>query len=580
MSVARDLIIDQLSPAVDGDHLATWYTQGHSDGLGDRLLMFDNTSAPSWEILRFRPALARDPRFESALRQRMDHLASFQHPTFPLVRPLKGLGHEDGLAVVSTFAPGLRLSEAMKRPRSPAFAVRLLRQLAPAVAALQQHHPGMFHGALDADRIVVTADGRLTIREHMVGAALASLGLSAATLWSEYRVIAGPAPAFPALDSRSDVIQLGLVVLALMAGRRIGPDEYPDKIEGLLDEIAQRNGRGALVTFQSLRYWLERALQLDEYMFDSARDASDALTELRDDAEQRDEFRATVGPTLHDGIDVRAALTAGLPAAEGDFSPTPPKDLNPFSSDDERAEIGSEQVQPARRRVGGMVYWAAAVVAVVAVAEAVFIGRLLYARAAAPPPTPPIASVATPGHSVPSASFAELDANKSEPTTDMGDAKGTTLRVASASMTVSTPSASQRNGGFRVSAPFEVHVLDNERVLGSSTDGPMVAAAGRHEFEFVNSVIGYRVRRVVDIKAGQITSVSVAMPNGTLNINAVPWAAVWIDGNSLGDTPIGNLSVPAGEHEILFRHPQLGERREKAIVRADTATRVTVNLER
>jgi serine/threonine-protein kinase len=70
------------------------------------------------------------------------------------------------------------------------------------------------------------------------------------------------------------------------------------------------------------------------------------------------------------------------------------------------------------------------------------------------------------------------------------------------------------------------------------------------------------------------------MPNGTLNINAVPWAAVWIDGNSFGDTPLGNLSLPAGSHEIVFRHPQLGERREKAMVRADTATRVTVNFER
>src|SRR5262249_62315070 len=157
MRVAHDLIIDQLAaPAVDGEkHLATWYTQGHSDGLGDRLLMFDNTSAPSWEILRFKPELARDERFEAALRARVEQLGSFKHPAFPLVRPLKGLGHEDGLAVVSTHAPGLPLSEAMKRPRSAAFAVRLLRQLAPALAALQEHGDGMFHGMVDAQRIAV-----------------------------------------------------------------------------------------------------------------------------------------------------------------------------------------------------------------------------------------------------------------------------------------------------------------------------------------------------------------------------------------------------------------------------------------
>ena len=56
------------------------------------------------------------------------------------------------------------------------------------------------------------------------------------------------------------------------------------------------------------------------------------------------------------------------------------------------------------------------------------------------------------------------------------------------------------------------------------------------------------------------------MPNGTLNINAQPWAAVWLDGNSIGETPLGNLSVVPGEHEIVFRHPELGERRERTMV--------------
>ena len=53
-------------------------------------------------------------------------------------------------------------------------------------------------------------------------------------------------------------------------------------------------------------------------------------------------------------------------------------------------------------------------------------------------------------------------------------------------------------------------MLDGERVIGSSVDGPIIASAGRHEFEFVNSAIGYRVRQVVDVKAGQITPLVVA----------------------------------------------------------------------
>ena len=88
------------------------------------------------------------------------------------------------------------------------------------------------------------------------------------------------------------------------------------------------------------------------------------------------------------------------------------------------------------------------------------------------------------------------------------------------------------------------------------------------------------MRQVVDVRVGQVTPLVVAVPNGTLNINAQPWAVVWLDGASIGETPLGNLSVVPGEHEIVFRHPELGEHREKTMVRAGVETRVAVNLQK
>jgi hypothetical protein len=145
---------------------------------------------------------------------------------------------------------------------------------------------------------------------------------------------------------------------------------------------------------------------------------------------------------------------------------------------------------------------------------------------------------------------------------------------------VPAAAAAPRRGGFRLVSPIEVHVLVGEQVLGSSSDGPIVAPVGQHEFEFVNSLLGYRSRHLVDVRPGQITSLPITVPNGSLNINAVPWATVSIDGSPVGETPIGNLSIPAGEHEIVFRHPELGERRERLIVRVDGPTRVSVNLQK
>lgn len=574
MRLAHDFIIDDVTPAVGPEpHLATWYTQGHSDGFGDRLLMFDNTSAPSWEILRFRPALAREPAFERALRQRVEQLTSFRHPAFPLVRPLKSFAQEDGLAVVSTFAPGVRLTEAIKRPRGIPFTLRLLHQLVPALAALQQHDRDICHGAIDVDRILVTAEGQLTVREHMLGSGLANLHLPAATLWSDYQIIAASADvASPDFDARTDVIQVGILVLSLLAGRRVLPQEYPDRIEALLDEIAQRNDRRTLADFQRLRYWLERALQLDEYMFESAVDAAAALADLHSDADRADTFRPLVGAWAD------APVTAGAAEQPGQLEEHAGRPSLTGAVENVDASVRHDTVRTqARSRSERWMYWAAALVAIVAIAEAGFIGRLLYGRVMAPPTLPETKLPETTRTEAPAVLPVE-QANGAVGSAD--DGKLSPVKTSGAPAAAPAVSTSQRNGGMRLTASFEVHVLDHDRVLGSSADGPIVAPAGQHEFEFVNSAIGYRVRKTVDIKPGQITPVWVPQPTGTLNINAVPWAAVWLDGNSLGDTPLGNVLVPAGEHELVFRHPQLGERREKALVRADGATRVTVNFER
>ena len=84
-------------------------------------------------------------------------------------------------------------------------------------------------------------------------------------------------------------------------------------------------------------------------------------------------------------------------------------------------------------------------------------------------------------------------------------------------------------------------------------------------------------RRVARLRSvpGEITTLAVAVPPGRLSVNAEPWAEVWIDNRPMGETPLANLEIPIGEHEVVFRHPDLGERRQNVIVRADTVARVS-----
>ena len=46
----------------------------------------------------------------------------------------------------------------------------------------------------------------------------------------------------------------------------------------------------------------------------------------------------------------------------------------------------------------------------------------------------------------------------------------------------------------------------------------------------------------------------------------------------LGTTPIANVSVPIGTHEIVWRHPELGERRQSVTVTAKAPVRIAMDL--
>lgn len=78
--------------------------------------------------------------------------------------------------------------------------------------------------------------------------------------------------------------------------------------------------------------------------------------------------------------------------------------------------------------------------------------------------------------------------------------------------------------------------------------------------------------------AGKIAKIQVDAPTAAVNVNARPWADVFIDGKNVGQTPIGNLSLPIGTHEVVFRHPELGERRQTVTVTATGPNRIAVDL--
>ena len=129
-----------------------------------------------------------------------------------------------------------------------------------------------------------------------------------------------------------------------------------------------------------------------------------------------------------------------------------------------------------------------------------------------------------------------------------------------------------------VVAPIELQVFDGSALVGNSTTNRILVLAGRHTINLVNAELKYQEARTVEVQAGRVATVRVEVPNGVLHVNAVPWAEVFVDGRRVGETPIANLAVPIGAHEITLRNPKFPEQKRSVVISLAGPSRLGVDL--
>ena len=135
------------------------------------------------------------------------------------------------------------------------------------------------------------------------------------------------------------------------------------------------------------------------------------------------------------------------------------------------------------------------------------------------------------------------------------------------------------SGWISVKAPFTIEIREEGLLLGTTDSDKLMLASGRHTLELVNQALAYRQTRIVQVAPGKVVPIVIDLPHGTVNLNAAPWAEVWMDGRRIGETPIGNLSVPIGAHEIVFRHPEFGEKKHAISVTTAAPVRLSVSMQ-
>jgi serine/threonine protein kinase len=160
-------------------------------------------------------------------------------------------------------------------------------------------------------------------------------------------------------------------------------------------------------------------------------------------------------------------------------------------------------------------------------------------------------------------------------TQDVKVEAGTT---ASLVVPLSSPKNAPVSGWISVNAPVPLQIFEDSRLLGSSQSERIMVSVGRHQLVMVNEGVGFSQSQVVNVTPGRVTPIKPRWPSATTSFNATPWAEVWVDGQQIGETPLANIAVPVGNHDVLFRHPELGEKHVRAVVTLTTPAKVSVDM--
>src|SRR5438874_5112035 len=108
-----------------------------------------------------------------------------------------------------------------------------------------------------------------------------------------------------------------------------------------------------------------------------------------------------------------------------------------------------------------------------------------------------------------------------------------------------TPVAPVVNGTLAVSSPISTEIYQGEKYLGS-TPTTLDLPAGTYALEYRHGELRQTVTHIVKPKE---TTAAMVTFDVTVQINARPWAQVFIDGaqrRPLGQTPLSDVKVPIG----------------------------------
>ena len=491
-------------------------------------------------LKRIRPELTADTEFVQMFEAEARIAARLHHPNIVSVFDFDR--HDGQMFLTMEYVDGCDLKQIIQEAGTArlsipvAFAVHVMDGL---LAALDHAHTGsadgktqpVIHRDVSPHNVLLSKDGTVKLADFGIAK---SRGLSDAT---QVGVIKGK-PAYLApeqMDGRvspsSDLFGAGLVLHETLTGKRaVRPDNnmplaarlatfeyipvpwFSDKLNGFLSILLARDPHGRFASADAARTAL-KALEIPP------------LSEKEAAALVQSAVRLKHQRLALERADAKGALPR-ISRIETRFSTTPSGDRPVRSGEAEEEDPAPTPASPAskapkRRRFAPLFL-------VVAALFAVGVGILALARKgrtdleAAPTPTTSVKEDAHPSSS-PKAADGNASPRRSADTPKPPSAPTTAIEK-------NAPGSTGSGAEHEAVEAKIVRLTEPPVPEENDTESP----SNGHEEK------------------------SASPKRGSLNVNVRPWAEVYVDGTSRGTTPIHNLALRAGTHELRIENKPLG----------------------
>jgi len=453
---------------------------------------------------------------------------------------------------------------------------------------------GIVHRDISPQNILVTFDGTVKIVDFGIAKATHKMGKTrSGVLKGKYAYMSPEQVRGQPMDHRADLWSLGVVMYELVTSRRLFKRDSEmatldavleaqvpsiTRIDAGIPEAVERVLMKALAKNPERRYRDAREMQLalEEVMLAANLPASSAhlsayLKELFQGQEEARPGSISRMDRQMEGLP--SAVDKAVPPLERTKPFTPGLDLDSVSRkvDGLTRNLLLARERSGRRRLAPLLVWSVA--GLLAVGLSALVWLLLTADSQAPPTGRLDAGVAPAGEEPGQVALRTPDAGPAVAPPPPGEDAGLGLDLGEPEDAGSVAPPARPDAGVAVAAgPASLSVsteppadifLGKQRLGRGAIRGHRVPP-GRHTLRVVAGACCEKQLQL-HLRPGERAERRVVFQRGSLVVVVFPWANVYVDGQSRGQTPMPPLELLEGTHRVKLVNPELGRETEKTI---------------